>query len=206
MIWVIPVFFYKTCSTNRWWSATSTNPPSAQAPLITTPVPPIQLLLTTPSFGQLSAHSLPCRGPSCGTAPYPRPNLALTHWCWLKEKKSRPLRQLEGGPGPEPAGVGGRACRGGEPIHQPVTRSSLGPSPTPYRASVRGPAAQRGPRKGRGEDRRLYFVAIKDVKMELTPFGGPSAREVTHHRSQEQGLSAARTGRHGEAEGKGQPG
>lgn len=102
--------------------------------------------------------------------------------------------------------MGGRASRGGEAINQPVTGSSLGPSPTPYRALVPGPAAQRGPRKGRGEDRRLYFVAIKDVKMELIPFGGPSPSEVAHHRSQEHGLSTARTGHRGEAEGKGQPG
>lgn len=125
----------------------------------------------------------------------------------LTQRKEEQTPQAAGGRSWARACRSGReGCRGGEPINQPVTRSSLGPSPTPYRASVPGPAAQRGPRKGRGEDRRLYCVAIKDVKMELTPFGGPSPGEVTHHRSQEQGLSAARTGRHGEAEGKGQPG
>lgn len=67
-------------------------------------------------------------------------------------------------------------------------------------------SAQWGPRKGRGEDRHLYFVAIIDVKMELIPFGGPSPSEATHHHSQEERLSIARTGCHGGAEGKGQPG
>lgn len=146
MVWVIPVFFYKKVFQPLMVSNINNSTPCS-ASSDHNPSGPLQLLLTTPSFGQLSAHSLPCRGASCGTAPYPQTILALTHWCWLKEKKSRPLRQPEGGPGPEPAGVGGRASRGGEPINQPVTRSLLGPSPTPNRAWVGTAGSQK--RKGR---------------------------------------------------------
>lgn len=42
--------------------------------------------------------------------------------------------------------------------------------------------------------------------MELSPFGGPSLSEVTHHHSQEEHLSTIRTGHHSAAEGRGSQG
>lgn len=98
-------FSTRKSSTNGWWSMTSANQLPAQAPLTTTPVPPIQMLFTMPSFGQLNSYSLPCRGVSCSTPPYPQLIWALTHWCWFKEKQT-----------PQAAGgwTWARVCRSGQ--------------------------------------------------------------------------------------------
>lgn len=124
----------------------------------------------------------------------------------LTQRKEKQTPQAAGG------WTWARACRSGqegqqgrEPINQPVTRSLLGPSPTPHQAWVPGLSSTAGSQK-RGDDRHLYFVAIIDVKMELIPFGGPSPREVTHHQSQEEHLSTGRTGHHSAAEGRGSQG
>ena len=102
--------------------------------------------------------------------------------------------------------MGGRASRGGNPSISLSPGLCWAPSPLPTRPGSQDRAAQRGPRKGRGDDRHLYFVAIIDVKMELSPFGGPSLSEVTHHHSQEEHLSTIRTGHHSAAEGRGSQG
>lgn len=81
--------------------------------------------------------------------------------------------------------MGEKAGRGGESIHQLVTKSLLSPPEdlVPCRA------AQWGSQRKKEKERGLYFVATKDTEMELLHFGDPHAapHSLPHYHSREGG-------------------
>lgn len=136
----------------------------------------------------------------CPAVPTPNPSQS---WPWLtgadSAKQSRPSGSQSVDPGQSlQEWTDGRG--GGEPIHQPVTKSLLStPPPTPEDL-VPWRVAQWGPR--RGEDGSLYLVAVKDVKLELFAFGSPPNMLTQHHWLTGGTLSTATNGCHGEVYGR----
>lgn len=170
----------------------TTNPPPCSASSDHNPSGPLQLLLTTPFLGATKCSPFPAGEPP---AVLPPPDDLGPDSLVLTQRKAVPdpsgSRRVDLGQSLQE--WAGRASRGGNPS---ISLSPPGlcwaPSPTPNRAWV----GTVGSQKGRGEDRHLYFVAIIDVKMELI-FLLNLPSEATHHHSQEERLSIARTGCHG---------
>lgn len=78
----------------------------------------------------------------------------------LTQRKEKQTPQAAGG------WTWARACRSGwesqqgrEPINQPVTRSLLGPFPTPYQAWVPGPSSTAGSQKRKGRRQASLFCS-----------------------------------------------